>query len=429
MQLAIFGVSTYVAWALRKDKLLGVSKYISMLTIWIAFIIYSVFQILPLPSFLLELLSPHSAAMYDLTNAASRYISTDLGQSKINLIKLLSYFCLLMLTLQLVNTESRVKLLLTTMVASGTFQAVYGSLEILLNASSSLVFGLEVNDIATGSFVYKNHYANFLMLCLCAGMGLLVTSIEKEKNVSPKDMLRAFASTMLSSKALVRIALAVMVIALVMSRSRMGNTAFFSSMAITGILALTLIRNRSNGLLILVASIFIIDLLIVSAYFGLERVKDRIVQTSIEQESRDEVVKEASKIIEDYPVFGTGGGSFYSIFPSYQESNISGFYDHAHNDYLQFVIEYGLLGTILLSAIVLFSLYKGLRAMKKRKNSIFKGVGFACSMAIFGMMLHATVDFPFQAYANACYFVLFIALSMISSSLKIRTRNFTAQNI
>ncbi|MFC3121286.1 O-antigen ligase family protein [Agaribacter flavus] len=368
------------------------------------------------------LISPESLYLYKQANASSYYVSIDTGQSTINFIKLLSMFCLLVTTLQLLKSEIRIKLLLTVMVASGTFQAIYGILEVLLNTKTSLVFGFEVTSSATGSFVYRNHYANFLMLCLCAGLGLIVTSLEKERTASPKDFLRVFASNMLSSKAIIRICLAIMVIALVMSRSRMGNTAFFVSMAITGVLALLLIKNRSQGLIVLIVSIFIIDLLIVSTYFGLDRVQQRLAQTSFEQESRDEVVREASQIIQDFPFFGSGGGSFYSIFPSYQESKIHAFYDHAHNDYLQFIIEYGIMGAIILATICGFTLYKSLRAMKVRKNSIFRGVGFASSMAMIGMGIHMMVDFPMQAFANSCYFIIFIALAMISNSLRLRKR-------
>ncbi|MGQ8365248.1 O-antigen ligase family protein [Glaciecola sp. 1036] len=419
-ELAIFALSFLVAWKLRGNKFAGMHKYVSMLIMWMVFIGIAVIQIVSLPDVLVSTLSPQSYEFYAMANATSKYLSIDVGQSTINFIKLLSLFCLLCLILQLINSENRLRLLLLTIVASGTFQAIYGSLEILLGLDSSLIFGLEIDNRASGSFVYHNHFANFLMLCLAAGVGLIVTALEKEKSSSPKDFMRSFAISMLSSKAIIRICLAVMVIGLVMSRSRMGNTAFFASMAITGLLALVLIRNRSQGLFILVVSMFIIDLLIVSAYFGLERVKQRLEQTSLDQETRDEIIREAMPIVQDFPWFGTGGGSFYSVFPGYQQSNFSLFYDHAHNDYLQFVIEYGLLGTLILCGITAFALYKSLRAMYKRKNSIFKGVGFASCMAILGMGLHMTVDFPLQGYANACYFVVFIGLAMISNGLKLR---------
>ncbi|MDT0595956.1 O-antigen ligase family protein [Glaciecola petra] len=419
-EICIFTLTIFVVWRNRKVTFMGVASYTVQIYLWLAFIIFSSLQIIALPKFIVAALSPTSLEAFLSVGAPAFYLSVDPSQSTTSFIKLLSFFCLLMCTLSLVDTERRIKLVLYTMVASGTVQALYGSLEILLGLESSLIFGLDVSNVATGSFVYKNHYANFLMLCLAAGVGLLVTSLEKSKMSTPKDFMRSFATTLLSSKAIVRICIAVMVIGLVMSRSRMGNTAFFMSMAVVGGLALVIIRDKSRGLSVLVISMFIIDLFIVSAYFGLERVKERLAQTSLQQESRDEVVADAYPMLADFPLFGSGGGSFYSTFPSYQEASVDVFYDHLHNDYLQFLIEYGILGGFILSTILLFSFYKAVRAMYKRKNSIFKGTAFACLMALIGMCVHMTVDFPLQGYANAAYFVVFIALCMIINSLKLR---------
>lgn len=398
---------------------MGTNNYFKALYVWFALIAFTCLQVIPLPESIVAILSPTSYSAFSEVNAESYYLSVDPGQSMISLVKLLSYFCLFVCVLVLVNTEKRIRWLLLTMLASGTFQALYGSLEILLGTTNSAVFGLKVADVATGSFVYKNHYANFLMLSLSAGIGLLVTSLEKGKMSSPKDFMRSIATTLLSSKAIVRICIAVMVIGLVMSRSRMGNTAFFLSMAIVGMLALVLIKNRSRGLSILIISMFIIDLFIVSAYFGLERVKDRLAQTSIQQESRDEVIRDAFPMLSDYPLFGSGAGTFYSTFPSYQHTEVGDFYDQLHNDYLQFAIEHGLIGFFLFCVLVTYCIYKSVRALYKRKNSIFKGAAFACLMAIIGMGLHATVDFPLQGYANTAYFIVFLALSIIINSLKL----------
>lgn len=419
-QLAIFGLTLYTTFTLRTSKNIGIHRYLSMVMLWLAFIAIAMLQIIPLPSVIVDVLSPSSSELYRLAGADTYYISIDRGQSIINLVKLLSLFCVLLLTMQLVTSESRIRLLLITMLASGTFQALYGSLEVLIGANGSLVFGFEVKEFATGSFVYRNHYANFLMLCLSAGIGLIVTSLEKDKMQSPKDKLRSSAQMLLSSKTIIRICLAVMVIGLVMSRSRMGNVAFFVSVAIIGLIALILIRNRSNGLFIFVISMFIINLFIVSAYFGLQRVKDRLEQTSLAAETRGDIIHDAFPIIQDFPLFGSGGGSFYSIFPRYQELEVYAFYDHVHNDYLQFAIEFGIAGVFILLIILLFTFYKALRAMYKRKNSIFKGTSFAVAMAMLGMCIHMTVDFPLQGFANACYFVVFIGLAMVANGLKIR---------
>lgn len=420
MQLVIFSITlgcVYLNWS--KDNL-DLARYKVPIAIWLAFLAICLLQIIPLPAFVIELVSPNAYALQSLATAPHYYLSLDVGQSQITLFKGLGYFCLFITTLILINDERKIRLLLTTMLAAGALQALYGTFEILTGATHSLVFDIPVKDMATGSFVYRNHFANFLMLCASAGIGLIVAALQRNQTGSSRDVMRNIVNALLGSKALIRICLAIMVIGLVMSRSRMGNTAFFVSMTLVGLLALVLIKQRSRGLTILIVSMLVIDLFIVSAWFGLDKVQQRLTETSLAQEGRDEVVIDALPIISDYPIFGTGGGSFYSIFPMYKKADIYAFYDHAHNDYLQIAIEYGPVGLLLLASLVLYCLFKALKAMRKRRHSILKGTAFACSMGISGMLIHMTVDFPIQAPANACYFVILLALSLVINEIKIR---------
>jgi O-antigen ligase len=405
---------------------MGIKHYKIPILLWLTFLLLVFIQTIPLPAFIVELLSPKAFSLQTLGHSTQFYLSTDYGQSQISLLKSVSYFCLFCITLMLINDTKRLKTLLLTILMAASVQALYGILEVLLGLQHSLVFGLVVNDAVTGSFVYKNHFSNYIMLGLAAGVGLMVASLQETGSSNARDLMRSIANTLLGNKALIRICLAIMVIALVMSKSRMGNVAFFASMTLCGIIALILIKNRNRGLTILIASMFVIDMFILSAWFGLDKVQERLAQTSFAQETRDEVVLDSLPIVRDFPIFGSGGGSFYSIFPQYKSTEIHSFYDHLHNDYLQMTIEYGIPASLILAILVIWSLFKALHAMKHRKMSIMKGAAFAVCMAIFGMLIHMTVDFPLQAPANAAYFVVFLALAWIVSSIKSHSSSRTS---
>ncbi len=152
--------------------------------------------------------------------------------------------------------------------------------------------------------------------------------------------------------------------------------------------------------------------------------------TSLSKEARDEVVIDASVIIADYPIMGSGGGSFYSIFPSYKKADVFAFYDQAHNDYLQTLVEYGFVSFSCLVAIVLLCFFTAAVVIKKRNNAIYKGAAFASLMAIIGMLIHMSVDFPLQAPANASYFIVFLALALVSNAnLSMRTRSSSTKRM
>lgn len=393
------------------------------LSIFAIFTAWVVIQQIPLPLQLIEHIAPKAYEIHSLATSPKTFatISLDPTQTTIMLYKTLAYFGLFVSTLLLVNTEKRLKTVMLTILFTGLFQALYGSLEVLLGLENSLIFQMPVKDIATGTFVYKNHYANFLMLCLSIGIGYLVSTLISKPSGSRKAKLRHFLETMLNGKAVVRISLAIMVIALVMSRSRMGNTAFFAAMTIVGISALLLMKKRSKGLTILIISMFVIDVFIVSAWFGLDKVKERLENTALSQETRDEVVRDSIPLLGDYAITGTGMGSFYSVFPGYKSDDVQGFYDHAHNDYLQFGIEAGAVATLLLFLLPLLALKTAINAMRKRQNSLMQGLAFGCSMAIIGMSIHMSVDFPLQAPANTVLFIVILALALLTDK-KIKRR-------
>jgi putative inorganic carbon (HCO3(-)) transporter len=418
-ELSAFSIMLGCVVLKRHNEWLGLARYKTPIVIWLAFLFICLLQIIPLPANLVELISPSRLGEQLNSVMPWYYLSTDLGQSQISFIKSLGYFCIFLSCLILIDNEKYLRRLLLVLLFSGTIQAIYGVLEVLSGYGFSPIFDFVISESATGSFVYKNHFANFLMLCLSAGVGLMVMDIEINKSRKAQDWRIAVIKTLLSNKTVIRICLAIMVIALVMSRSRMGNVAFFSAIIAVSMFVFLLDRKKSKGLGILLVSMLIIDLFIVSHWFGLDKVQQRLAETSLSQENRDEVVLDSLPIVKHYPIIGAGAGSFYSVFPGYKNSIINAFYDHAHNDYLQILIEYGILGFAVLGLLVLFSFIKAMTALKKNASPVSKGTAFACLMAYLGMLIHMSVDFPLQAPANAVYFVILLALPLISKNVMV----------
>jgi O-antigen ligase len=67
------------------------------------------------------------------------------------------------------------------------------------------------------------------------------------------------------------------------------------------------------------------------------------------------------------------------------------FYKHAHNDYLEFASNLGLLAFGLLGFCVLLSLWHSIRAQLRRRDRLMQGMGFAASMAIMALLIHSFV--------------------------------------
>ena len=354
-------------------------------------------------------------------------ISVDPKITKVGLLLSTSYVLIFFLTLTLVSNRQRLKTLAYTLVYSGLFQAVYGSIMTL----SSWEYGFFIQKtkyigVATGTFFNRNHLAGYLEMTLAIGIGLLIATLDANTAATFKKKVINVLKLLLSPKARLRLMLVMMVIALVLTHSRMGNTAFFASLFLAGVIGLICSKRATRSMVVLFVSLILIDLLIVGQWFGFEKVKQRLEQTSEMSENRDEVFQYGLEQWQDYRLTGSGLGSFYTVFPQYRGVNVNGFNREAHNDYLQFATETGAIGLTLLALITLSSLFAAIAAHYRRRDPLMRGMSFAAIMGIFAMLIHATVEFNLQMPANAATFVVLLALAWISLAMK---RNSQAKQV
>ncbi len=379
------------------------------------FLIWAFVQQIQVPIDWLDVVLPATADIYRSVGASMGSISVDPSKTFVEFVKGCSYLSIVFMIFVLTTSEKRLRLLALVMFISGILQALYGEFLVLTKINHLFFENNLWIGIATGSFISRTHYANFLMLTLSIGIGLLVTSLTSSKSKKNfRGRALGWVNTLLGTKALLRIGIIIMVIALVMTHSRMGNTAFFTSMTICCLFALVFMKHKTRGLILLFGSMLIIDIIIVSSWFGLEKVQDRLQTTTAEQESRDEVLKYGIELVRRHPISGYGGGSFSSSYQSVQGPGIKYFYYYAHNEYLQFSAEYGLIATLMLGSLVLLSLWHVQYAIRKRRSNLMRGMAFATMMAIIGNLIHATVDFPLQIPANTIYFIILLAIGWIS---------------
>ncbi len=344
-----------------------------------------------------------------------------------SLQKSLTAFCFILifcLTLLLINTSKRIKVLAYTLILSGLFQSVYGSMMTLTGIEYSFFIPKEhYTHLATGTFVNRNHLAGYLVLTLSVGIGIMVSTLTTQSSKSWRERSRRLITTLLGPKSRLRVMLIIMVAGLVMTHSRMGNTSFFVSLAVTGVIALILSKHSTRSTVILISSLIVIDIFVMGTFFGVEKVADRLQNTSEERETRDEVNGYTLGAIQDNLLTGSGAGTYYTNFPKYRQYDAGrGFYDHAHNDYFEFASEYGVIVTssLLLAVLLVFS--SAIKALRRRKNALMRGIAFSSTMAIIALAIHSTVDFNLQIPANAATFMVILALGQISLHHKKRSR-------
>lgn len=362
-------------------------------------------------------LIPIFTAFQTITNTS---VSPRISFSSLHLS--VAYLLLFVMILDCFRTKKSVTALLLTFVASGTLQAFYGASMVL----TGLEYGFfdtksYMKGLATGTFVNRNHLAGYLEITIACGIGLLI-GLRSNRKVT----LGHISGWLLSEKALVRIAVIIMVIALVMTRSRMGNVSFISALLLCSLLLTAFSHEYRLRFLLLIASFIVIDSLILAQYFGLEQLHARITATKIDDvyqagelvakqnELRDEVFQYAKLLIPSYWLVGSGAGTFEVVFQSVAGPDIYNHFDHAHNDYLQLLIEYGIAGFSLFFFFVILCIRRASLAIIKPSSTFRQGVGFASLMAIISLALHSATDFNLQIPANAFTLVALFSLSYLA---------------
>lgn len=349
-------------------------------------------------------------------------ISLDINATLFKLQKSLCYALLFTISLQLVNTGERLRTIAMIIVASGLFEASYAVLTVLGGSDFDILRIRQVgqhNGDASGTFVNRNHFAGYIEMCLAVGIGLLISTFkENNSDANWRERARELLRALLGEKIRLRLFLVAMVIALVMTHSRMGNSAFFASMGISATIGYLLYRQTSRSMVILFGSMILIDVFIVSAWFGLDKLANRIEQTQMNNEVRLDINANAWIWFKEHWLTGSGAGSFISMFPRYRTNDVIGFFDFAHNDYLQILGEYGLLGASLFAAIALYALWTSLQAQRVRRTALLRGMSFAAMMGLISLLIHSSVDFNLHIPANAALLTMLCSFAFIARHLK-----------
>jgi O-antigen ligase len=122
---------------------------------------------------------------------------------------------------------------------------------------------------------------------------------------------------------------------------------------------------------------------------------------------REQMYYLARPMAADYPLFGTGPGTFETVFQLYRPSTHTYWPAQLHNDWLETRITFGWLGSGLIAlalvAVVLRCFARG---------GLHGGRRFIILiwLAMAGCLVHARYDFPFQMHSIVFLFLVLCAI-------------------
>ena len=125
---------------------------------------------------------------------------------------------------------------------------------------------------------------------------------------------------------------------------------------------------------------------------------------------RVELYQSTIPLIKEFPVLGTGLGTFFDVYPRFQPENFPKYFAYAHNDWLQLLIETGAIGLTLAAAAVGIYFSSLIKIFRERRDPYVKGIGAGVLGSSAAIFTHSLVDFNFQIPANAFLFSVILGL-------------------
>jgi O-antigen ligase len=150
---------------------------------------------------------------------------------------------------------------------------------------------------------------------------------------------------------------------------------------------------------------------------GMAPVLNRFIHQDPLQDSRWEIFNTTITAIGEFFPVGSGIGTFSQVFPRFQESGFNGtFVNRAHNDYLEWIMEGGIIAAILILLFLVLYISRWTKVIKRGEWRTFNFMQVGAGIGIFAMILHTFVDFNLHIPANQIYFAFLAALFFYQSS-------------
>jgi len=211
-------------------------------------------------------------------------------------------------------------------------------------------------------------------------------------------------------------ALPLFVLLIYQTQSRAGLLGLIAGVATTGLLLMLRKSRRAFYFALLV-----VPLLGAGALGGLwagssmfrERmqpvvkfVDHQFSKTDIDDEFKDfrpQTWLDSLGMIKERPLFGVGPGNYGQTFPEYRQRVIANRMEtvHPHNEYIELLAEYGLIGALLVVGVLVSVLVPLIRLIKTSKRLIHVLPAVALLAALAGTAVHGFFDFEIRVFSNA----------------------------
>ena len=375
--------------------------------LYVIFLGYLIFQILPLPINLLKFFSPEKLKFINLLEAMSfSSISLSPSNSYFQILNFTSLLIIVFICKMIFYTESHKYRFYFYLSLIGFITSVIALLFYLNGNPDFLIFkNSYYKNASTGFFINRTVFSVFLIFSLISSLELL-KNYEKLKNSNKRDYFFL--------KIYIRLFIIFISVGIVTSFSRIGNFLLFITMLFYLLNEILYVKKKNYTFRIIIVLIAIFDILILGIYFGSSEIINRfyflkeefiIIPGEISGTTRFDLIKFGINEVSNFIFFGYGSGGFENLFKLKFVNTSNQFANHSHSDLVEFLGEFGLIGFLL----IIFSFIKFF--INKQIYS------FVNILIITYSLLILTFDFSLHIPVIQILFVMFFILNKKSTTI------------
>lgn len=411
-------VSTIFAYCVAlikpSEKLLNVPGLIPLLLL----LGFMILQIVPLPGFLVKILSPSTYAVYqpiyEIAETSPWMPLTVYWKGTIlECVRIATYGFFYVLTVQLLGNGERLKqaVLICVWLAIGI--AVIAILQ--KYSSPDKIYWFRpgpANSAPVGPWINRSQYCGYMemMAPLVLALALFFRPVFSAEDPLRQRIVAFFSMSGGNLYMVLGFGVLIVVTSVFVSLSRGGIIA--ASFSLLFFFALLAWKNTRYSSLFFTGLVGC--LLLSITWFGWDPIFSRfekIVDSSgAIQFDRIPTWVNALEIIKDYWLTGSGFGTFIATFPYYRTFSGDALFDHAHNDYIELLTDGGIIGFVLAAWFVVAVVHAGWKMIGRRRDRYAKLISIAALTGIIAMLIHSFSDFNMHNGADGLYFFFLCGL-------------------
>jgi hypothetical protein len=392
-------------------------------------------QLVPLPSPVLDRLSPHADSFFGqgqenlgapaaAAQPKTAYpLSIESDRTLVGL-GLFASFALFLVGVARLTSEVGARRICFIVIGLGMVLAVVGigQFALTINDKHPLIYGFWHTRFGTrsfGPFVNPNHFAGWMLMAMPLALGAFIDAFESSVGVVAGrrgDRRSVLGAPQFGAALFFAGAYSVMALSLLLTRSRSGVAAFLTGAALAAFVVVRHQRSRRARLAVVgVCAVLILGSL---GWAGLDNAMGKFVEGDRGRASaggRIGAWQDTLQIVSDFPLAGTGLDTFGTAMTLYQTER-SLHYQEAHNDYLQLAAEGGLLVCVpVLVAFVIFVRDVRRRFREAPRQGSTYWIRTGAVIGLVSIAVQALVEFSLQMPGNTALFAVLAGLALHQS--------------